>query len=308
MIRDNRQAQDYWDEWIAFDLKKIIQRKEVDARPGGDLLYRPQYLYELVRDHSELMLRRYSRGDAVSELAQYFPGLLDAWEEAERLGKDVWSEQIQYTRHAWAVNLDHYVRCFWLTGLALTLRIQDEQWERLIALMGNEGEDALLDRVIASRQLGRKIGDKLCFPKAYQRLLNVLDAPVERRPQLLRSYLDSWFPSLKNAGSPSFPRDHRTPYWWDFCTEEGRQIKGGYFGCWCIEAVAVAKAFDIDDSLCLDHPNYPGDLIQDGRSPRYADPSPLPDSDTSRVELSSVALQPHRRSWLSRLLLGPDKY
>lgn len=81
-----------------------------------------------------------SRGDL------HFPGLLDAWEEAERLGKEVWSEEIQYTRHAWVVNLDHYIRCFWLTGLALTLDIPDDQWQRLLTLMGNEGQDAFTIR------------------------------------------------------------------------------------------------------------------------------------------------------------------
>jgi len=74
---------------------------------------------------------------------------------------------------------------------------------------------------------------------------------------------------LKDAGHPSFPPLFRTPYWHSFDTSnfEG----GAYFGHWCVEAVAVAKAFNIDDTLCLSHPNYPGDLLQDNRSPRYPD-------------------------------------
>lgn len=307
MIRDSRRDKAYWDEWTTFLEDSIRKAWERLKQPPGDPNYRPQYVFELANDHYELMLRRYSRGDPVSELSQYFPGLLKAWEESERLGKDVWSDEIQYTRHAWAVNIDHYVRCFWLTGLALTLDIPDEQWQRLLALMGNEGEDALLDRVIASRQPGRPIGDKLRFPKAYQRLLDVVEAPAGQRPQLLRNYLDSWFSSLKNAGSPSFPKDYRTPYWWDFCTDEAVGMKGGYFGCWCIEAVAVAKALTIDDSLCLDHPNYPGDLIQDDRGPRYTDPTLSLESNTKRIEPSRAATQPRSRSWLSRFLLGSDK-
>ncbi len=179
-------------------------------------------------------------------------------------------------RTSWSMNVDHYVVCFWLTGLALTLDVPDEQWNRWVALMGNEGEDALLDRVIASRQLDRKLGDTLCFPKAYKKLFDVVMALVEQRPTLLRAYLDSWYAGLKNAGHPSFPHSHRTPYWYNF--GEGDIEGGAYFGCWCLEAVAVAKAFNIDDSLCLDHPNYPGDFLQDGRSPRYPDPvtEPIP--------------------------------
>lgn len=306
MKRDVKGTVAYWNKWVDFGIDTILRRKEVDSQPGGDLNYRPQFVYELVKDHYELMLRCYSRGDTVTELAQYFPGLLDAWEEAERLGKDVWSAEIQYTRHAWAVNLDHYIRCFWLTGLALTLNVPEDQWQRLLVLMGNEGEDALLDRVIASRQPDRPIGRKLCFPKAYGLLLEIVEKSEEDRPRLLRNYLNSWFSSLKNAGSPKFPRDFRTPYWWDFCADESLGMKGAYFGCWCIEAVAVVEAFGIDDSLCLDHPNYPGDLIKDGRSPRHADTaSSLSDENAVKSD-HSPAVKPTRH-WLSRLLLGPEK-
>lgn len=42
---------------------------------------------------------------------------------------------------------------------------------------------------------------------------------------------------------------------------------GSYFGRWCIEAVAAVKAFGLDDSLCLGHEHYPGDLLRpDGPS------------------------------------------
>jgi hypothetical protein len=37
---------------------------------------------------------------------------------------------------------------------------------------------------------------------------------------------------------------------------------GSYFGRWCIEAVAAVKAFGLDDSLCLGHEHYPGDLLR----------------------------------------------
>jgi hypothetical protein len=77
----------------------------------------------------------------------------------------VFTPQQQYTRHAWKVNLDHYIDCFWLVGLALALELPNPQWQRLLVLIGNEGEDHLLDRIIASRQIGCKIGDTLCHPK-----------------------------------------------------------------------------------------------------------------------------------------------
>ena len=305
MTRDRRAPISYWDEWVSFGGESIADNWVRLREAAGSSNYLPQYAYDIANKCLKLIIRRYSRGDAVVELAPHFSDLLNAWEEAERLGKDVWSEQEQRLRHDWSLNLHHYMDCFWLAGLALTLNIPRDQWSRLVALMGNEGEDALLDRVIASRQPERPIGKKLCFPKAYRGLLDVVKAPVEEQSRLLRAYLDGWFDSLKNAGSPKVERYLRTPYWYTYGDEnfEG----GAYFGRWCIEAAAVVKVFGIDDSLCLDHPNYPGDLIQDGRSPRYADPIPSLEPEVSRDELDRVGPQQRQRSWLSRLLLGPER-
>ncbi|ULU27707.1 PoNe immunity protein domain-containing protein [Dyella terrae] len=294
MKRDSRGSITYWNQWISYKEKHIPEMWGVLRQTGGDEGYAPQYAFEIVRKHYELALQRYSRGDAVGDFKLLFSGLLDAWEESERLGEHVWTEEQRYMRHSWAVNLDHYIVCFWLTGLALMLEIPDDQWQRLVALIGNEGEDALLDRVIAFRQPERKIGEVLCFPKAYQGLLNVVSAPVDQRPSKLQSYVGRWFVSLKNAGSSSFPPAHRTPYWWNFCANEELGMKGAYFGCWCIEAVTVATVFDIDDAVCLDHPNYPGDLRKDNRCPRYPDPEP------SLPPPLPPALKP--QGWLSRLL------
>ena len=290
--RDSRANFAYWDKRVASSVARIEKVKRI--REGAlpvNLDYEPQFVLDLSKMHLYLMLERYSRGDAVNELVQYFPGLLDAWEESERLGKEVWSEQEQHLRHYWPINLHFYMDCFWLIGLALTLDVPDGHWQRLLAIVGNEGHDALLDRVIASRQTGRRIGGSLCFPKAYSGLLQVVNAPTEQQSMLLRAYLDSWYDGLKNAGLPKSEPFLRTPYWYTYGDEnfEG----GAYFGRWCIEAAAVAKVFRIDDSLCLDHPNYPGDLVTDGRSPRYPDPDPIAEP------VSTTAQAP--RGFLSRL-------
>ncbi|MCD9117144.1 DUF1910 domain-containing protein [Pseudomonas bijieensis] len=54
--------------------------------------------------------------------------------------------------------------CFWLVGLGLALEIPDDQWQRLLVLIGNEGEDVLLDRIIASRSPARTVGPVLLYP------------------------------------------------------------------------------------------------------------------------------------------------
>jgi hypothetical protein len=111
-------------------------------------------------------------------LARYFPGLLEVWERAESLGATVWTAEQQFTRHHWRVNYDHYIICFWLVGLALALEIPDDQWQRLLILIANDGEDVLLDRIIASRSPDRKIGNVLLYPKPYDRLLKAVDSAI----------------------------------------------------------------------------------------------------------------------------------
>lgn len=272
MKRDQHAPMAYWNLWTPYMEKSVRHCWAREKKSSVNSSYRPQYVFDLAKKHYELMLFRYSRGDATAKIGRHFEGLLDAWEKCESLGKSVWSEQIQYTRHAWAVNLDHYIRCFWLAGMAVMLNIPDDQWRRLLLLMGNEGEDVLLDRVIAFRQTDRKIGNKLCFPKVYRPLLDVVQAPVSERPLRLKYFLDHWFSSLKVAGSPALPPQFRTPYWWDFYANKELGMKGAYFGCWCIEAAAVVKVFGLDDSICVDHRHYPADLLRDGRCRRYAEP------------------------------------
>lgn len=299
MRRDQRGSCDYWIRWMSFD--RDVIREGIDAlnRPSRNPQYKPQYVLDSAFRNLKLMLRTYGSGDALLGGLE-FCSLLDMWDESERLGKEVWSKREQELRHSWALNLHFYQDCFWLTGLALTLEIPDEQWQRLIALMGNEGEDVLLDSVIATRQPGRRIGDKLRFPKAYKKLLKVIEAEADEQPRLLREYVEGWYASLKNAGNKEVEPFLRTPYWYTYGDEnfEG----GAYFGRWCIEAVAVAKAFNIDDSLCLDHPNYPGDLLKDGRSPRYPDEDTAETQGEVGIDSPQDPITPEKQSgsWLSR--------
>jgi Domain of unknown function (DUF1911)/Domain of unknown function (DUF1910) len=260
MRRDQLFAQEWFSQWIEFDEGHIRKVAEIRKTPAVDTNYEPQYVFESAKDHLHLLLRRYSRGDPIAELQAHIPPLLDAWEEAERLGASVWSAEIQRSRHAWSINLDHYIRCFWLTGLALSLDIPDADWQRLLKLMGNEGEDALLDRVIASRQPGRKIGTTLCHPKPYQRLLDAVQAPADKQPALLRDFVTHWYAELDRPPKKGLSRMtamYERPYWYEY-----DKADGAYFGFWCIEAVAAVKAFGMDDGLCLGQRHYPGDLLR----------------------------------------------
>ncbi|GAB2895506.1 hypothetical protein GCM10027093_33800 [Paraburkholderia jirisanensis] len=272
MTRDSLTTSAFWDHWIDHSHKRIESMWEKCKEPSGNLRYQPQYVFEISREYWQLMLERYSRGDAVGELAQYFPGLLDAWEESERLGAGVFTPEQQVSRHSWTTNLDKYIVCFWLTGFALALDIPNDQWRRLVALMGNEGEDTLLDRIIATRDQDRRIGTELRHPKPYQRLLDAINASAEHQPRLLQLFVENWYAELdrppKKGGVTAI---YDRPYWYGF----DEYIEGGaYFGFWCVEAVAAVKAFNLDDRLCLGLSHYPGDLLRPDGPTTHTDGAP----------------------------------
>ncbi len=267
MVRDSKGNAHYWAEWVEYGDQYIAEAKQTAAQQGADPSYLPQYLFTIVQKHWHQMLRRYSAGCRVKSLAQYFPGLLDAWERSEQLGGKIWSEEQQVIRRSWKVNLDHYISCFWLVGLGLALEIPDDQWSRLIALVGNEGQDRLLDKIISKRTPERVIGDELLYPKPYALLLGAIEAPVENQALLLKQFVESWFDGLSVASrNATYAQATKVgyPYWYKYGDENF--AGGAYFGRWCVEAVAAAKVFSIDDALCIGHQHYPDELIQPSSS------------------------------------------
>ncbi len=294
--RDPKGSMAYWNTWTEFS-ESTIEAMWRQVRDGiENEAYKPQFLFDIARRHADLMLYRYSRGDAVHSLTSSFEGLLDAWEASDQLGATVWDEETFALRRSWSKNIDFYNLCFRLIGLATLLDIPEVQWKRLLALIANEGEDVILDTVIAHRSPERGIGSRVCFPKAYGSLHKVLRAEPAERPMLLQKFLEVWFNGLELAGPAEMDRAYRTPYWWKSCADEAHGMKGGYFGCWCVEAAVVAKVLAIDDLACLPHPHYPGDLLIDGRSPRYEDAA----SPLETVEASPGGAE--TRSWFGRLL------
>jgi hypothetical protein len=274
MIRAPWGDQAYWETRITKDVEWIQKANRLLLEPSKNPIYDPQFSNDLSKDALRLILRRYSIGDAIRELGQHFGGLLDAWELSNKLAEEICRAHNLKTCRDWVFdlsNLNHYNWCFWLVGLALALEIPDDQWQRLLALIGGEGEDVLLDRVIASRQPGRKIGAKLQHKKPYARLLKAVDAPADQQAAQLKEFVDHWYTELARKGKDEL--------WWYIYGDSDKHPleKGSYFGRWCIEAVAAVKAFGLDDSLCLGHEHYPGDLLRpDGPSthPVRLEPKP----------------------------------
>lgn len=259
MTRAPRGDGAYWNVRIERDSEWLAKGAALLAEPSKNPVYDPQFSFDRSKDVFRLIFRLYSRGDAPLTLGQHFPMLLDAWELSNRLAAGVCEEHGLKTCRDWCFelsNLNHYNWCFWLVGTALVLNIPDEHWHRLLALIDAEGQDVLLDRVIASRQPARRIGTVLLHPKPYARLLAAIDASREQQASLLRDFVENWYAELARSGKDEL-------WWYTYGDPVKHPLEmGSYFGRWCIEAVAAVKAFNLDDSLCLGHEHYPGDLLR----------------------------------------------
>lgn len=276
MIRAPFGNKKYWDNWISFIEINIQKNLEQLKKPSGNPRYRPQFVFDSTFEYLDILLRFYSSGKPISELSQHFTGLLDSWELSNKLADELKAtlqpNQGFDLRHiaivgisddsrahndprSWTfclLNFNHYHWCFQLISLALLLDIEESLWQRLLVLVGGEGEDKLLDTVIASRQKNRIIGDKLLHKKPYGRLLKAIESSKEKQPELLFEFVDNWYDELYRK------REDENPWWYMKGVPMEKILEmGNYFGYWCVESVVCVKVFNLDDSLCLKHSHYP---------------------------------------------------
>jgi hypothetical protein len=249
-MRDRRMTQAYFDgsiEWYRQAIKKNIDI--VATTPGHDPKYRAQFIFQIFLYHCELLITLYSRGDDLAELKAFLPEVVKAWDQAYEAELKVFTPEEMAGRKQFSQNLDIYIVCFWLFSIAVCLESDEALLQRMLKLIGNEGEDALFDRCVAKRFPGRKIGDKLLYARPYQPLLDVLDATKEKQATLIQRFLKNWYEGCKKT------------YWYNSARDED----SGYFGFWSFEAALAVKLWDMDDSSFADHPNYPGDLVRGKR-------------------------------------------
>jgi hypothetical protein len=288
MIRAPLGDKQYWEGRELKDQQWIERARKLLAEPSANPVYRPQFAFDVAKDSLTSGIRAYSQGRNVVEIATCFPLLLDAWEMSNSAAHEVCAQNNLQVCRDWTfelTDLSHYIWCFWLVSLALALQIPDDQWRRLVALIGEGGQDVLLDRIIAAREPGRVIGEQLLHAKPYSRLLKAIDAPQEQQALLLLAFVEHWYPELNRRGK-------QQPWWYVYGDPVKHPLEmEGYFGRWCFEAVAAVKAFGLDDSACIGHEHYPADLLHPSEA---VIPAPAP----ARVE---------KAGWLARLFGRSDE-
>ncbi|WP_046246014.1 PoNi-like cognate immunity protein [Hymenobacter terrenus] len=249
--REPLRSEEYFDQTITFKRGVINRDKEALAINPGQFVEPEIIAASVFKHHHNLFVAEYSRGYPLAELQGAFSETVTSWEQLKAFDRDNVFAGIFKT------DIDNYVRALWLLSQAYLLGIEPSVVMRLLACIGNEGEDLLFERLVTAivPELLRKPAKKLLYPKPYQALYDALDAPSEQRATLIQEFLKQWYKRMNNTG---WHDAHKAP--------KG----GGFVGYWCWEAAGVAHAFGIDDSSFRDLPYYPKDLADFAHAAKLA--------------------------------------
>ncbi|HEX7315413.1 MAG TPA: PoNe immunity protein domain-containing protein [Pyrinomonadaceae bacterium] len=241
--REPLMDQAYFDARVAYNRERLKSMEELYATLTTPAANKARYRYSIYRKHFEFLILRYSRGEPVAELAEFFPRVVENLEAYEPPDGE--------KRLDFHENIDEYEDALWLVSLALLFEVDDDLFERLLALIDNEGEDELYERLVGARAPGRRAASALLYPKPYKLLLRATEASAGEREAFVAEFLRVWYPSMADA---YWHESHRGP--------DG----GGFFGYWCIEAAGAVRAFGIDDASFREMRHYPKDLVSPGRA------------------------------------------
>lgn len=225
---------------------RVIVEDEVDiSNPDSGIVNFHMAFYHNFKHHFDLLLLLYSQGAPIADMQEEFPFVVNSLER--------FLAHPQHVPFNFTKRLDDYVKGMWLVSLALLLGVDSGLFYRLLKCLGNEGQDALFEKLVSTRFTGRPAAPGLLYPKAYQPLLDAATAAPGQQAGPMRRFLGAWYRNMKPT------------YWHD--NHKG-QDGGGFFGYWCWEAAAVSVAFDTDDLAYRDLPYYPQDMAAFGRKPR----------------------------------------
>jgi len=124
----------------------------------------------------------------------------------------------------------------------------NEDIQRTLNAFDYAGRDILLDKIailLGDSARNENMATGFVFPKMYQKLLDVIVAPAEQRPALMKKYIEGWYKSMKPAA-------------WHNNDQGG---EGAYYGYWCFEGALVVRLLNIDDSSFRDNIYYPVDMV-----------------------------------------------
>jgi hypothetical protein len=252
--REPLATSEYFEQQIIYEVQTIARFEQKLADSEASIKAQARMAYTLYRKRVELLLMRYSAGEAVSDIKAGFPDVVLALERYEHL--------VGNSAFFIDQSLEDYVSALWLVSFAIIFNVDHDLFLRLIKSIGRIGEDRLLDVMISSKHPLSSMASTLLWPKPYANLLEAIEINLietnsietslietnssEIRVSKFKEFLSKWYPAMKNT------------YWHNSHTE----TDGGFFGYWCIEGAGAAVAFGFNTEDLNSMSYYPIDFVR----------------------------------------------
>lgn len=239
----------------AFSEDSASAREEL--RSGApDLLLKSQLLH-MIADHEWWSLQlKFTGGADLRLLAEELERVVIAYEEyAEALNGLPDSEYSPPFVLDFVI--DEYVEYLNMFSAAVLLHREDliPRLAGLIEGTDYDGEDAIVEELLALFLPGRARLDQWIWQRPYDKLLDVIDATNSmERAEAMERYVKRWYVEMKG----------RAQFWGKH--QQVTSEFSPYYGYWAMCAAAFTYLYDIDDSSYRDELVYPKDLVDYARS------------------------------------------
>lgn len=235
-MRDIFKDQAYFEHYVEYrERQRIPKYISVADAVDTDAAQRLRLRYSIFRESCQLLIAKYSRGDAISVLQHTYPQVINALQQyqAEK-GANPFDFQV----------LEQYVHALWLVSLGILLDVDTKSITALAGLINQDEVDRLFDRLVALRIPGRAIASVLIHPKPYSSLCDALDVSGEQRSILICKFLKQYYQGMSST------------YWHNTHLKD----QAGFFGYWCFELAAFVESLKMDDQEFAASVFYPRDL------------------------------------------------
>jgi len=261
-MRDKRMSQEHFDKLMNVSETVIsngLKKKSAGSMPESRYV---GFFFSSANELKSILKTQYSLGSAVTELLPNYLRWLDFSDDFHKarmlLSPCDRMQWVELTR-------DGYQSYLWLLSFAVLLRRPHDDFEKIATYIdaadpgaecksgravyqvgNNRGKDALLDLLLNKVGVSGPQATELFLPSTYKKLLAIIQADPNKRPILMKKYLEGWYAANKKSG------------WHDMHV---RPNNWSYAGYWSFESALVVKLFDIDDSSFRDNAYYPADLV-----------------------------------------------
>jgi hypothetical protein len=241
MQREPLRDSAYWQEWIKDCIDAVQERQDkLKVTPFPEKWKKNSITQSLYYDCKRLITLKYSGEAPIEEIKDDYPQLIEAWV--------AYNQNISTgdnKKHLLLTN--DYYRVLTLISWGFIFNAPIDLFQKIANHIHSNGEDALIETLLATKLTGRIATDKLIYPKSFELLYKATQARGEEQVALVKEYLSNWYKNMK-----------------DFINYDAHKAKGegGFEGYWSFETAAVVVLYNIDDSSFRDMDFYPKDMVE----------------------------------------------